>query len=173
MAFSKIAAENLGGSTLPALAGGSLTGITTGKVLQVVQSTAHLTYNTTSTSFVDIDSTMSASITPSSSSNKVLISFNTYLSNTHGNTFWLKLLRDSTEIGSDHAGNGIDASGDQASNWNRQKGNMTFLDSPSTTSATTYKLQWKVDGNTLYLNRVGAATSRGGRSHITLMEIQA
>jgi hypothetical protein len=25
----------------------------------------------------------------------------------------------------------------------------------------------------LYLNRVGAATSRGGRSHITLMEIQA
>ncbi len=29
MAFSKIAAENLGGSTLPALAGGSLTGIST------------------------------------------------------------------------------------------------------------------------------------------------
>ena len=27
MAFSKIAAENLGGSTLPALAGGSLTGV--------------------------------------------------------------------------------------------------------------------------------------------------
>jgi hypothetical protein len=29
MAFSKIAAENLGGSTLPALAAGSLTGIST------------------------------------------------------------------------------------------------------------------------------------------------
>tara|TARA_R100001443_G_scaffold41236_2_gene54677 strand:+ start:199 stop:822 length:624 start_codon:yes stop_codon:yes gene_type:complete len=35
MAFSKIAAENLGGSTLPALAAGSLTGITTGAMVLV------------------------------------------------------------------------------------------------------------------------------------------
>ena len=152
---------------------GTITGAGGGKVLQVVQSTNHLTHNTTSTSFVDIDSSMSASITPASSSNKVLVSVNTYLSNTHGNTFWVRLLRGSTEIGSDNAGNGFDAGGDNASNYNRNKGNCTFLDSPNTTSATTYKVQWRVDGNTLYINRVGASTSRGGRSHITLMEIEA
>ena len=38
MAFSKIAAENLGGSTLPALAGGSLTGVT-GTLVKITSGT--------------------------------------------------------------------------------------------------------------------------------------
>ena len=116
---------------------------------------------------------MSVDITPSSSSNKILVSFNVYLSNTGSNTWWVRLKRDSTTIGDDQAGTGIDAGGANASSYNRNKANMTWLDSPNTTSTKTYKLQWKCDGNTLYMNRIGASTTRGGRSHITVMEIEA
>ena len=66
MAFSKIAAENLGGSTLPALAGGSLTGISGGKIGQLV--TANIggsDVTTTSTSYSDL---ATINITPSATS---------------------------------------------------------------------------------------------------------
>jgi hypothetical protein len=49
-----------------------------------------------------------------------------------------------------------------------------FLDSPSTTSATTYKLQWRVASGTGYLNRYrGNATEYNGASTITAMEVSA
>jgi len=55
---------------------------------------------------------------------------------------------------------------------------MTYLDSPSTTSATTYKLQWEAEsGETIYLNRSfgdgDASTSARGASSITVMEVGA
>lgn len=67
MAFSKIAAENLGGSTLPALSGTNLTSISAGKVLQVVRSALSSTAYSTSSTMATTG--MTASITPSSSSN--------------------------------------------------------------------------------------------------------
>ena len=52
---------------------------------------------------------------------------------------------------------------------------LMYLDSPSTTSATTYKIQGNNNGNTCYLNRTNADTdnSSWGRfiSTFTLMEI--
>jgi len=74
MAFSKIAAENLGGSTLPALAGGSLTGISGGKLLQTQQAlftsqTAHSTESYTDAGYTD-------QITPSATSSKIFVQFN-------------------------------------------------------------------------------------------------
>jgi len=56
--------------TLPAVSGANLTNIDGGKVLQVVSATDTTERSTTSNSFVDI---VSASITPSSTSNKILI----------------------------------------------------------------------------------------------------
>ena len=53
---------------------------------------------------------------------------------------------------------------------------MTFLDSPSTTSALTYKVQGRLDANgVLYINRTGqdANADYGSRgiSTLTVMEI--
>ena len=53
----------------------------------------------------------------------------------------------------------------------------TFLDSPSTTSATTYKLQWKTNSGTLYLNRSvdegGLGSGVNACSTITVSEVLA
>ena len=49
-----------------------------------------------------------------------------------------------------------------------------YLYSPSTTSATTIKVYLQADsGTTLYVNRYGYGTSRGGTSSMTLMEVAA
>ena len=49
-----------------------------------------------------------------------------------------------------------------------------YLYSPSTTSATTIKVYVQADsGTTLYVNRYGYGTARGGASSMTLMEIAA
>ena len=156
-----------------ALTSGFVNGVANpGKVLQVV-SAASIANNTTSaTSYEDIPN-LSVSITPSAASSKILVQFVTYVSNTHGNTWWHRLLRDSTALNEAAGSSSIDAGGDNASAWNRNKGNNTYLDSPNSTSALTYKLQWKVDGNVVCLNQVGSATSRGGGSTITVMEIGA
>jgi len=71
MAFSKIAAENLGGSTLPALAGGSLTGISAGKVNQMITMSSTSQTVTTASSYSDTN--LTASITPSATNSKILI----------------------------------------------------------------------------------------------------
>ena len=48
---------------------------------------------------------------------------------------------------------------------------FSFLDSPNTTNAVTYKIQWRSDGNTLYMNRIGADTNQAGTSQINAIEI--
>ena len=53
-----------------------------------------------------------------------------------------------------------------------------FLDSPNTTSAVTYGVNWRiVSGNTIYLNRTGQDSNTSnyprGSSTITLMEVAA
>ena len=117
-----------------------------GKVLQVVQATS--TTATTSTSTTWADTGLSASITPSSASSKVLVitaqSFRitTSSSFTYGG---FRLQRDSTNIfGSAQANSPTNSvlytsnsSGVEFNNvWN-----FSYLDSPATTSATTYKTQ--------------------------------
>ena len=49
-----------------------------------------------------------------------------------------------------------------------------FIDSPNTTSATTYKCQWSAYDNsaTLYLNQRGSNLAVGSISTITVMEIK-
>ena len=55
---------------------------------------------------------------------------------------------------------------------------QTFLDSPNTTSETTYKLQWACEGSggsskTYFLNRKGDNSNEGATSTITVMEVSA
>ena len=152
-----------------------------GKVLQVVSTTKTDTFTTTSSSLVDITG-MSVSITPSSTSSKIYVSGHVSYGKANGNSgYTLKLLRDSTEIGSGaSAGSrqtGIsDLSFTSSSIYHTQTRNFNYLDSPSTTSSTTYKLQTKSrDSSQLVINRPNQDDDQvhGSRlsSTITVMEI--
>lgn len=157
----------------------------TGSVLQVVQTAKTDTFSTTSTSFTDITG-LSVSITPTSSSSKILVMFNGMIGNsdaTSSSTI-VRLVRNSTAICvGDASGSRTQAS---SASWtasgsvqDRIVGQMnnTFLDSPNTTSATTYKLQILAGGATAYVNRGGYDASEARvpvtASTITVMEIAA
>ena len=74
-------------------AGGDLTGITTGKVLQVVQTMKTDTFSsTTGTTWTDITG-VSVNITPSSASNKILVSFHGGVSASNDSYSWLRMAR--------------------------------------------------------------------------------
>ena len=117
---------------------------TGGKILQVVESADYSSQtSTSSTTFQDTGIT--ATITPSSSSSKVLVFScgDTFISGTGYNCFGeVRLLRASTEIGRiDHAYDSANSSfGARLS----QSFCINRLDSPNTTSATTYKIQIRV-----------------------------
>ena len=143
-----------------------------GHILQVVSTTKSDTGSTSSTSFVDTG--ISAAITPISSSNKILISYDVYLSHTQSEVSFVNLLRGSTNIAQPSGSANYPATTLQyigALVMGRH--NMTYLDSPSTTSETTYKLQYRTDANTAYLNRYSGNDNYHGISHLTLMEVAA
>jgi hypothetical protein len=144
-----------------------------GRVLQVVSTTKTDNFTTTSTSLVDITG-LTASITPSSDTNKVLVFFHTNLSNSSAGTEATRvtLLRDSTQISVGTGGSAANSSGNyQGPVSSIQTVSGTHLDSPNTTSAVTYKMQMLVSGATGMLNRRGDSTSVGVASSITVMEV--
>lgn len=146
-----------------------------GSVIQVVQGSTTTQTSTSSTSFVD--TTLSAAITPSSSSNKILafVSGPLYCGNTGYNTYTtLRLLRDSTALldtnhmTDNQAGTGVGVSAGSSLN-------ISYLDSPATTSSTTYKLQIRL-GQTSYsaVTRFPFQSGFGtSTATIILMEIAA
>ena len=182
MAFSKIAAENLGGSTLPALAGGSLTGISAGKILQVqhVKLTGSVTSVTTD-SFTATEVT--DQITPSATSSKILVMVNASISQSEGSGSGLKfkagIYRDIggagyslIYAGQDNSYGGYgESSGDTARSTSFPT-SLTFVDSPSTTSAVDYKLYIGLLTASGQGDSVNTGASAMERS-VTLMEIGA
>ena len=152
----------------------------TGNVIQVLQTSIDTQLSTGSTSYVDITG-LSIAITPKYSTSKILIRFKLNGSNTAtSNLNAYQIVRDSTAIGNGAVGNrrfchtAVRGSiGDANSSF---VASGEFLDSPSTTSATTYKIQFLVDGGTGYINRDdtnGNSTSYPSPlSSITVMEIQ-
>jgi len=163
--------------------GAGLTNVSAGKILQVKQTVKTDVSTTTSSSFSAIPG-LSVSITPSSSSSKVLITVDTKIG-TNGGGCYIKLLRDSTDIyvGDTVSGKtpclqqtygGSDTGEGQ---YGMAKSGGTFLDSPATTSAVTYSVHWKRENSaTMYINRSasdsGAYVGRGASS-ITAMEVEA
>jgi hypothetical protein len=157
-----------------------------GTILQVVSAVKTDTFSTTSTSYVDVTG-LSATITPSSASSKILITAFVNLGNSanDGNFAHIRLT----------GGNSTTFVGDAASNRSRVMAGFgerlqgfyntdydisgrtgVFLDSPATTSATTYKVQGKIgDIGTLFVNRTGIDTDSAryprGASSIVLMEV--
>ena len=140
-----------------------------GKVLQVVSATYSTATSTGSNTF--IDSGLSASITPTLNTSKVLVltmQFAGCYTTSNYTSNYVKLMRGATDLttsanpalfygGATFSTNELDA-----------VVSFSYLDSPATTSSTTYKTQFK-QGNT------GTATinSGGSLSSIILMEIGA
>jgi hypothetical protein len=141
-----------------------------GKVLQVVQTTYSTQLNTSSATYVDTN--LSASITPSAATSKVLVLITQSIrtDNTTGSIQSnLNIMRGATQVFEQVRAqyNQLAATGLNV-NEILDIVPMTFLDSPNTTSATTYKTQVKlITGTNVQL--------QGGSSNsvITLMEIGA
>ena len=150
----------------------------TGNILQVVSTTkTNSTSTSTSGSFQDV-SGMSVSITPSSTSSKILILISLgSVSSLDGIAVAFKLLRGSTAVGNTadtgtYAGfTSLYAGGGNGDEY-KLSGSHNFLDSPSTTSSTTYKLQWRNTSGTTYLNRYYGGNYEGASS-ITALEVAA
>jgi hypothetical protein len=155
----------------------------TGSVLQVLQAVKTDTFSTTSASgtFADITG-LSVSITPSSSSNKILILAEVRAATPSSNGSFIRAMRDATAIYIGNAGGGsrvrVSAQGYNSDGNSNTNLTIMFLDSPATTSSTTYKIQACVGGSsgTVYVNRsdnnsdnvfTGMSTSS-----ITVMEIK-
>lgn len=133
-----------------------------GKVLQVVQGYKSDTFSTTSTSFTDVTG-LSVSITPSASTSKILIIGQVSIGNIakDGSTpaaTQVRLRRDTTTIFNGDAastrnqGFSIVEHSDQIVN---SPSSFIYLDSPATTSSTTYKIQILTNNAsaTTYVNR--------------------
>ncbi len=170
--------------TLPAVSGTVLTTTSpkAGNVIQVVSTAKTDTFTTTSTSFTDVTG-LSVSITPTSSTSTILVLVQIGMLSVNGtNRAALRMVRGSTaiDVGATASNrtlattafstNGVDVVS--------QSAGMVFLDSPATTSATTYKVQGIISGgDTLYINRNSTDTDSSlfyrTASTITVMEIAA
>jgi len=136
-----------------------------GKVLQVVQGTT--TTNASNSTTTMADTNLSASITPSAATSKVLVIVTQHCEKTAGNagnTIALRLMRGATEVFINQY-----LLYTNSALINRGLQSFSYLDSPSTTSATTYKTQFANDGN----NAAVAVQSSNQMSTIILMEIGA
>lgn len=123
---------------------------------------------------------LSASITPSSSSNRILVIVNLYGQGTSGGTIgFAQCYRNSTLVGAgDPSGSRSGINGRYYLGDNNQYGTMgfCFLDSPATTSTLTYQVNVGTEsGSTTYVNRSpsdpNSALGSRASSSITLMEI--
>ena len=117
--------------------------IPTGKVLQALQANDLTARATSSSSYVTASNTLSLTITPSSTSSKVLILVSSTGGNTTaGNAGHATIYRNSTNLGTSH---GM-AQFYGGSSDTRSAIGIKFLDSPNTTSATTYQVYIKTNG---------------------------
>ena len=132
--------------------------------------TGYSTYaNTTSTSFVATG--LTATITPTSTSSKILIDVKMngmYMSVVAGYIV-LELYKGSSSIKRLSTTSGYRSSGDEPS-YGVYTNCYDYLDSPSTTSATTYTVYWKASSGTAYINNYNLLNG-DSLSSITRMEI--
>ena len=167
----------LNSSSISGLAAvGGLSSPQTGSVLQVVSTNKTDSFSSSSTSLVDITG-LSASITPTSATSKILV-FGTIMTNTFTDSILtFQLVRGSTNISigtNNYTFVGTIANYFQANNNDLLMPNaFHFLDSPSTTSSTTYKVQMKINQvRTFYVNNRPSGDA-SYTSTITVMEIAA
>jgi hypothetical protein len=159
-------------------------GTKVGTVVQVVTSTRTDAVSLSSTSWADTG--LSCTITPRTATNKILVQYLLSMSvNGHGGC---RLIRNSTAILlGDSSGSRTQAThwlwsqGGTSFNYSMMPMNNCYLDSPATTSAVTYKLQFAHPYSTGYYMSMNYHSYNDGNdtwagrvaSVMTLMEIQA
>ena len=154
--------------------------LSAGKVLQVLGASKTDVASTTSTSMTDTG--LSVAITPAATSSKILVTGHAVFS-TNGNShyFYAQFVRDTTALAiGDAASSRIRAwiGGGVDNSYNTYASGFSYLDSPSSTSELTYKLQFKSQtGTVVYLNSSYTdPDSNGGirtGASIVVMEIGA
>jgi hypothetical protein len=167
--------QNYNGSAWVDLGGGA--------ILQVVQAVKSDTFTTTSTSFTAVTS-LSATITPSSSSNKILVTTMVPIGVAGGGSIdragFLTVFRGATNLSNPTSpGSRSKAFHSQPnieSGRNAQIAAVSFLDSPATTSATTYDVRVMAGiSETVFINRATNDTDNSAQarmvSTITLTEV--
>ena len=135
-----------------------------GKVLQVVTATDETTRTTSSTSFVTASNTLSVSITPSSASNKVFITMSTNMY-CPADTWvgYVTIYRGATNLATNQF---IAANG--SATYQIEGCAISVLDSPNTTSATTYQVYIRVQSGSPTSIGINQGSSKGT---ITAFEI--
>jgi hypothetical protein len=148
-----------------------------GAVLQVKAGTKTDTFSTTSTAWVDVTG-LTVSITPTSSSNRVLIQVSlSAVGNDTTNAWFWRVTRGGTAVGvGDAAGSRTQAGASglvSTVNYNGAAGALSFIDTPATTAATTYTVQVMTSNaaNTVYVNRsyIDTNSALGGRFISTIL----
>jgi|DEB0MinimDraft_3_1074331.scaffolds.fasta_scaffold78387_3 hypothetical protein len=147
--------------------------ISTGHVLQVVSTSPNQggsAFSTSSTSF--IDSGFSLSITPSSTSSKILVIANGAMTQTlTGGTGCLATIyRGATNLANGATNGFAYYENSTSSGFQWVSGTMVTLDSPSTTSSTTYKIYVRAVNNGAGAGTAYYSINYAGNG-ITLMEI--
>jgi hypothetical protein len=153
----------------------------TGNIIQVQSTTKSDVFTTTTTgAFLDVPN-LFVTITPRYNTSRILVMMSiSYICDTGATSFQARVVRDSTPIGiGDTLGSRSRSTvGGQRTNdpANPLTQSIQFLDSPSSTSLLTYKIQVFNQGGTLYVNRSGDSSDDATRSatisNITVMEIQ-
>lgn len=174
------------GVTYPVTAGSaSALQASSARVLQVVQTTKTDTFTTTSTTDVAITG-LSATITPTNSSNKILVIINIGASGTTTADYgvYFSLYRNASLV----TGAVGDAAGSRklcssasrnSTTTSYQSSSIVFIDSPATTSARTYACYVSMEsgGGNACINRSGTDSNSAqfprSISSITVMEIAA
>jgi hypothetical protein len=173
--------DGTAGITFPVVAAtGSAVQASSGRVLQVVSTFKSDTFSTSSASMVDITG-MSVSITPSNSTSKILVMINLTVGPAATNFAPVNLVRNGTNIAQPTTSSTYQAT---LNNYNGEGSGyvggsaqpqyaLSYLDSPATTSAITYKLQMYSTGGTAYVNTRPVAQNGTCTSTLTVMEIAA
>ena len=171
-------ATNVTGTLATGNGGTGATSFSPGKIAQVTVGST----NTTKTVSNDngwYDTNLTGSITPSASDSKVLVTVSQYLycnESQQADARWgIKIFRDSTQIyivdpSSASLGLYDDNGGSNSDKIMGQMFSFTYLDSPSSSSALTYKTQMRATSSTL---NGWNAQGGGFYSYITMMEILA
>jgi hypothetical protein len=178
--------DGTAGITFPVVAGSaSAVQASSGRILQVVSTTKTNVFSMSSSGTATAITGLSVSITPSSSTSKILV-FGMVNGSMSSTTYgWnIVLYKNSSSL--------TGATGDAGNSQPRGTSGIyhsytyatesipfTYLDSPATTSSTTYQIYtFQEPGGTFYINSPGNTSQTDGRSAnnastITLMEIAA
>ena len=154
-----------------------------GGIIQVKSTTKTDTFSSSTTgSFVDVTG-LSVTITPTRSDSKIFIMINVHVGGDQASYHAYRVLRDSTVVtqGTHATGSRTNVSfgGRIDQDYDNYMMSFNFLDSPSTTSATTYKLQvsdaFDSSNRNIVINGTGDDANDSytlcGTSTITVMEV--